>query len=215
MDITVWIIEDNPLYTDTVKDLINNSEGMYCPCTYSSCEAAIEALNKGSGEDFPDVLLMDINLDPNMNGVEGTWQIKSIMPTVEIVMLTVYKDNDYIFEALKAGAIGYMLKESEMDRIISGIREAYNGGAPMTGAIARKVLNSFRGDPTPGVDYRLTKREQEILEHVVEGHKQWEIGEMLFIAPTTVDTHIRNIYSKLHVNSRALAVSKAIKEGLV
>ena len=215
MDITVWIIEDNPLYTDAVKDLISNAEGMNCPCAFSSCEAAIEALNEGSGENFPDVILMDINLAPNMNGVKGTGKIKSILPSVEIVMLTVYKDNDYVFEALKAGAVGYMLKESEMDRIILGIREAHNGGAPMTGAIARKVLNSFREPSTPGVNYQLTKREKEILEHVVEGHKQWEIGELLFIAPTTVDTHIRNIYAKLHVNSRARAVSKAIKEGLV
>lgn len=212
MDITVWLVEDDPLYRESIQDLIGETEGMTCGGAFSSCEAAIEELN--SGENIPNVILMDIELKPNMSGVEGAGKVKAIFPSAQVIMLTIHQDNSSVFDALRAGASGYILKDQPLSRIVRGIQEAMDGGVPMTGAIARKMLNTFR-DHKKGIDYQLTRREKEILELIVDGLAQNKIAAKLYISPATVDSHIRNIYTKLHVNSRARAVAKAIREGIV
>ena len=212
MDITVWLVEDDPLYRESIQDLISETEGMTCGGAFSSCEAAIEELS--SGENIPNVILMDIELKPNMSGVEGAGKVKAIFPSAQVIMLTIHQDNSSVFDALRAGASGYILKDQPPSRIVRGIQEAMDGGVPMTGAIARKMLNTFR-DHKKGIDYQLTKREKEILELIVDGLAQNKIAAKLYISPATVDSHIRNIYTKLHVNSRARAVAKAIREGIV
>jgi len=213
MDIIVWLIEDDPLYKESIEDLITESDGMICGGAFASCEAAIKELH--SAENLPDVVLMDIELGTNMSGVKGAGEVKSILPSAQIIMLTIHQDNNSVFDALRSGASGYILKEQPMPLIVQGIREAYDGGVPMTGAIARKVLNTFRDQGSTVIDYQLTKREKEILELIVDGHPQHQIAKLLFISPATVDSHVRNIYTKLHVNSRARVVAKAIREGLV
>ena len=212
-DITVWLVEDEQLYRDSIKDLITETEGMTCSGSFSSCEAAIEELS--SGENIPNVILMDIELSPNMSGVEGAGKVKAILPSAQIIMLTIHQDNSSVFDALRTGASGYILKDQPLKRIVQGIREAHEGGVPMTGAIARKMLNTFREQKDSVIDYHLTNREIQILELIVEGLAQNKIAAKLYISPATVDSHIRNIYTKLHVNSRALAVAKAIREGIV
>ena len=213
MDITVWLVEDEPLYRESIQELIEETEGMTCTGAFHSCEAAIEELH--SGEKVPNVILMDIGLKPNMSGVDGAGKVKAIVPSAQVIMLTIHQDNNSVFDALRAGASGYILKDQPPSRIVRGVREAMDGGVPLTGAIARKMLSTFREDNVSEIDYQLTKREKEILEHIVDGHSQNKIAAKLYISPATVDSHIRNIYAKLHVNSRARAVAKAIRDGIV
>ncbi len=214
-EIIVWIVEDDDLYRATLADLINETEGMRCPHTFTTCEAAITMLHKGEAQDLPDIILMDIGLPDGMSGVKGAGLIKAIIPTSQIIMVTVRDADEVVFEALRAGASGYLLKNAPLDRVLAAIEETHGGGVPMTASIARKVLHLFREQSAPGVDYGLSKREVEILQLLVDGLKQRQIAEKLFLSRHTVDSHIRNIYAKLHVHSRARAVAKAVREGLI
>ncbi len=214
-EIIVWIVEDDDLYRATVADLINETDAMRCPHTFTTCEAAIATLHKGEAQDLPDVILMDIGLPGGMSGVDGAGVIKALIPTSQIIMVTVRDADEVVFEALRAGASGYLLKNAPLNRVLAAIEETYRGGVPMTASIARKVLHLFRDQSTPGVDYGLTSREMEILELLVDGLKQKQIAGKLFLSRHTVDSHIRNIYAKLHVHSRARAVAKAVREGLI
>ncbi len=214
MDTSVWIIDDIDTYRETIKELIDDEIGLSLTGSFPSCEKAITALEHGN-ETMPDVVLMDIGLGKgNMNGVEGTHRIKSLHPSVQIVMLTIQSDAEVVFDALHAGASGYLLKE-DMNEILEGAHDARQGGVPMTAVIARKVLAAFREKEGSETDYKLTRREKEILECLVNGHQQKEIAEILHISPYTVDSHVRNIYAKLHVNSRSMVVAKALQEGIV
>lgn len=215
IDINVWIVEDEDLYRTEIADLIDETGGMYCPHAFPSCEALIAALEAQTEDELPAIILMDISLPGGMNGVEGAARVKALLPTTQVIMLTIHEEDDTVFDALRAGASGYLLKNVSEERLIEGIREARRGGVPMTSAIARKVLNLFRQQATPGVDYGLTKREKEILHFLVDGHQLKQIAEELFVSRHTVDSHIRNIYAKLHVHSRARAVVKAVREGLI
>ena len=214
-EIIVWIVEDDNLYRNTVADLINETEGMRCPHTFTSCESIIAMLHKDEAQDLPDIILMDIGLPDGMSGVEGAGLIKAIVPTSQIIMVTVRDADEVVFEALRSGASGYLLKNAPLDRVLEAIKETHGGGVPMSASIARKVLNLFREQSAPGVDYGLTTREVEILQHLVDGLKQKQIADKLFLSRHTVDSHIRNIYAKLHVHSRARAVAKAVREGLI
>ena len=207
---TVWIIEDNRFYGSMVKDLVNHSEKFECPLVFRSCEEALEGLN---AEIPPDVILLDIGL-PGMSGVEGIGRIKSISPTTEIIIQTIHDDDDNVFRALAAGASGYLLKATVAERIIESIDEVIHGGAPINAQIAKKVLAKFSTSGTARTDYLLTAREREVLGFLVQGNTKSRIAEQLFLSPHTVDHHIRNIYSKLHVRSRMAVVTKALKEGL-
>ncbi len=215
MEIMVWIVEDDDLFRTTVADLVGESDGLRCAHAFTTCEAAIAMLEEGANEDLPDVILMDIGLPGGMSGLEGVGHIKKIIPTTQLIMLTIREEDDVVFEALRAGASGYLLKNAPPDRVVAAIEEAHRGGVPMTGSIARKVLHLFREQSAPGVDYGLTAREVEILQLLVDGLKLRQTAEKLFLSRHTVDSHIRNIYAKLHVHSRARAVVKAVNEGLI
>jgi DNA-binding NarL/FixJ family response regulator len=209
--ISVWLVEDNTRYSKTLAGLINRTEGLVCSKTYSNCE---DAFNEIESSQSPDVILLDIGL-PGMNGIEGISKFKSFFPDVQILILTVYDDNDNVFEALCAGATGYLLKDSSPAKIIDSIREVLAGGVPMNMKIAHKVLEMFTHLKPKKVDYGLTEREKEILQLLTSGLTQQQISEKLFISFFTVNTHLKNIYAKLHVNSRASAVSKVFKENIL
>lgn len=211
--IRVWLVEDETTYRETFAFLVDHASGMCCARTFADGEAACDALEATPVPDRPDVVLMDINL-PGLSGIECTAQLKAHTPEVQVVMLTVYDDEEMIFDALRAGASGYLLKNAPVDRIIAAIREARNGGMLMAAPIARKVLGFFEQTPARS-DYGLTARELEVLQQMVDGLTQKEIADRLFLSPSTVNGHVQHIYEKLHVHSGNAAVAKALRERLV
>ena len=208
----VWVIEDSPLYRETIGDLIERSERLRCAQRFADGGAALEALN--DGRDLPRLILMDIGL-PGLDGIECTRRIRKHSPSSPIVMLTVHQSNDRIFEAICAGATGYLLKSETSDSIVRGLETALDGGAAIDGQIARRVLDMFSRMATPQADYGLSEREREILELLVEGQTKGRIAAHLGLSPHTIDGHVRNIYTKLHVNNRSGAVAKALREHLL
>jgi len=207
MPITVSIVEDNEQLRSTLVRVINRAEGFKCVSNYGSAEAALEGLPG----DKPEVVLMDINL-PGMNGVECVRQLKQRGVPTLVVMLTVYEDTENIFNALAAGASGYLLKRTKAAELIAAIREVHTGGSPMTTHIARKVIQSFqRSGPSSSPSENLSQREQEVLECLSQGFLYKEIAEKLGISYETVHTYIRRIYEKLQVRTRTEAVAKFLK----
>ncbi len=209
-NVTIWLVEDNEAYRRTIGRVINRIDGLRCEEAFAWCEHAVRALQEGRA---PQVILLDVGL-PGMNGIDGVRAIKAISPATHVIMLTVFDDQERIFQAICAGASGYLLKTSPEEKIAESIREVMNGGAAMTASIAQKVLAMFARMAAPKAEYGLTSREKEILELMVEGLITKEIADRLSVSYHTVDTHLRNIYGKLHVNTRTGAVSKAIKERL-
>lgn len=207
MIITVSIVEDqNPLRT-TLAGMLNRSEGFRCASHYASAEEALKDLPVVR----PNVVLMDINL-PGMNGVECVRQLKPLLPQTQVMMLTVYEDTENIFNALAAGASGYMLKNTPRAELLDAIREVHRGGSPMTTHIARKVVQSFqRASVTVGPTENLSPREQEVLDLLSRGLIYKEIAEKLGISYETVHTYIRRIYEKLQVRTRTEAVAKFLR----
>lgn len=212
--INIVIVEDNDTIREGLKILIDGTEDYHCSATFSNCEDLLKKIKK---LEF-DILLMDIDL-PGMSGIEGIKAVKEIYPDSIILMLTIYDENDRIFEALFAGASGYLVKKTPPARLLEAIKEAYEGGAPMSSNIARKVVNFFQQnkhlDKHAESDTNLTPREKEVLSKLVDGHSIKAIADSLSISVETVRFHFRNIYKKLHVHSQSEAVVKAIKEGLV
>ncbi len=204
--IKISIIEDDKDIRESLAILINGTPDFKCVSTYYNCESALKKI----GEDCPDVVLMDINL-PGINGIEGTRVIKEKMPKVEIIMLTVSDNNSDVFDSLCAGACGYLKKNTPPMRLLEAIKEAVNGGAPMSMDIARLVVGSFK---TKRVENDLTSREREVLKNLCAGGSYKKISADLFIDLNTVKFHIRNIYRKLEVHSKGEAIAKAIKENL-
>ena len=207
MAITVSIVEDNDQLRGTLARVLNRAEGFRCLGDYSSAEAALEALPK----EPPDVVLMDINL-PGMNGVECVRRLKQLAPATQVIMLTVYEDTENIFNALAAGASGYLLKRTTGAELLEAIRDVQKGGSPMTTHIARKVVQSFQkpaasSEPTE----ELTPREKDVLDCLAQGFLYKEIADKLGIAYETVHTHIRRIYEKLQVRTRTEAVAKFLR----
>jgi DNA-binding NarL/FixJ family response regulator len=207
MAITVSIVEDNEQLRGTLARVINRAEGFRCLSQYPDAEAAVEALPR----DRPDVVLMDINL-PGMNGVECVRRLKQLAPDSLVIMLTVYEDTENIFNALAAGASGYLLKRTPRAELLDAIREVHRGGSPMTTHIARKVVQSFQqtgasSQPTE----RLSPREQEVLDCLSKGFLYKEIADILGIGYETVHTYIRRIYEKLQVRTRTEAVAKFLR----
>ena len=209
--ITVWLVEDDAFFRETVEKLLAGADGVARPHSFGSCEEALAALES---QPPPEVVLMDVGL-PGMSGIDGIRQVQARSPASHIVMLTVHEDHDKIFEALCAGASGYLLKPSSGPQIVAAVRAARQGGAPITPQIARKVLDLFTGLAVPRGDYGLTAREHEVLECLVGGRTKQQIADDLFVSFHTVDMHVRNIYAKLHVHSRSGAVAKALKERLI
>ena len=208
--IRVSILDDDEEFRDLLFKVLNKSEGFKCVGSYPSCD---EALNKIE-QDLPDILLLDIEM-PGKSGIESLGEIKSVYPTVEIMMLTVYSDSEKIFQSLQKGAVGYLLKKSPTEKLLEAIREAYEGGAPFSGEVARKVLQYFQAPAGPAYSALLSDREKEVLEALIEGHSTKAIAEKLFVSFHTIRFHLHNIYTKLHVNSRSEAVAKAIKNKII
>ena len=210
--IKVVIVEDSNTIREGLKLLINGTEGYSCVGAYSRCETLLDEI----AELDIDVILMDINL-PGISGIEGTRRIKKISKEITILILTVYDENELIFEALCEGASGYLVKKTPPAKLLEAIKEAHEGGSPMTSNIARKVVDYFqKNKPVKKVEeVDLTKREKEVLSGLVEGNSYKAIADNLHISVETVRFHFRNVYKKLHVHSQSEAVVKAIKEGLV
>jgi DNA-binding NarL/FixJ family response regulator len=208
--ITVWLVEDNETFRNTVSRALARVPTIDCTRRFPNAEEAINELEKGG---VANVILLDIEL-PGINGVEAVKRIKSLSPSTRIIMFTVVDGHDKIFSAICAGASGYLLKTSPAQKIVEAIHEVHTGGAPMTPKVARSVLDMFARLPQPAEDYRLTEREQEILHLMVDGLIKKEIADKLSLSYHTVDTHLRNIYTKLHVHTRGGAVAKAVKERL-
>src|ERR1700685_3745392 len=207
MPINVSIVEDNEDLRATLVRLINKAEGFQCVSQYGTAEAALEGLPK----DRPQVVLMDINL-PGMNGVECVRRLKQIAPEISAVMLTAYEDTENIFNALAAGATGYLLKRAPRAELLDAIREVRRGGSPMTTHIARKVVQSFqKAAPAEQTGEALSAREQEVLDHLSQGFLYKEIAEKMGISYETVHTYIRRIYEKLQVRTRTEAVAKFLR----
>ena len=209
--ITLWVIEDNDTYRNAIAELVDSTEGMRCTHAFQSCERALKALED---EFAPEIILMDIGL-PGMSGIEGLGRIKAISPSTELIMLTVFDDEKKIFEAICAGASGYLLKSAQPHEIIEAVHQVLVGGAPMDARIARKVLDMFSRLSLPTEEYGLTGREKEILRLIVDGLTAKGIAEKLFLSFRTIDTHVKNIYTKLHVHSRSGAVAKTFRERLL
>jgi DNA-binding NarL/FixJ family response regulator len=204
MPTNVAIVEDHALTRENLARLIRQTRGFHCVGTYPSAEAALEGLPKTP----PKVVLMDINL-PKMSGVDCAAQLKSLLPDVQIVMLTVYDDTDKVFQALENGATGYLLKRSKPDEIIHAIEEVLRGGAPMSSYIARKLVQSFQKPlPTGAKEETLSKRENEVLALVAKGYANKEVAEALGLSFETVRSYLKTIYTKLHVRSRTEAAMK-------
>ena len=208
--VSVWLIEDNHTFRNTVARALSRVEGLECSQHFANAEDAIDAMLGGG---VPDVILLDVEL-PGQNGIEAVQKIKSLSPSTRVVMLTVFDDHEKVFRAICAGASGYLLKTSPVERIVQSIHEALSGGAPMTPRVASAVLQMFSKMAQPKQDYGLTQREQKILELMTTGLLKKEIADSLSLSYHTVDTHLRNIYTKLHVHNRSGAVGKAIKERL-
>ncbi|HOC56933.1 MAG TPA: response regulator transcription factor [Verrucomicrobiota bacterium] len=207
MAITVAIVEDNDQLRGTLARVISRAEGFKCVSQYANAEAALAGLPK----DAPEVVLMDINL-PGINGVECVRQLKQLAPKIQAVMLTVYEDTDNIFNALAAGAAGYLLKRTKSAELLEAIREVQRGGSPMTTHIARKVTQSFqRAGPSSQPTENLSQREQEVLDCLSKGFLYKEIADKLGISYETVHTYIRRIYEKLQVRTRTEAVAKFLQ----
>jgi len=207
----LWVIEDNQELRATLVEVIDSDPEMMCSRNFDRCEEALAALRT---ESPPQIVLMDIGL-PGMSGIEGVRRIHSISPATQFLMLTIYEDDAKVFESLCAGAAGYLLKGGSTGKILESIREVRHGGAPMNAHIAKKVLNMFTQLVAPQADYALTEREKEILNELVSGKSQKQIASALFLSPFTIATHMKNIYTKLHVHCRSQAVAKALKEHLL
>lgn len=208
----VIIIEDNELLRDSLKEAINKSSSINCNHAFSSGEAALDLIEEK--ELVPDIILLDIGL-PGMNGIELIPELKKLSPASKIIIITIHDDDENIFNAICAGASGYLLKDLSSEKIVNSIGEVMNGGAPMNSHIAKKVLNMFRDQNMKSAGYELTEREKEILSLLVEGLSKKQIAEKIFLSHHTVDSHLRNIYAKLEVHSRSSAITKAIKEKLL
>ena len=204
MEIAVAIVEDNAEVLKSLVRFINEAPGFRCVCSCLTAEEALCTIPSAAA----DVVLMDIEL-PGKSGIECTAALKARLPTLPVMMLTVYEDNDAIFNALKAGASGYLLKRSAPTKLLESISELRHGGAPMTSEIARKVIASFhraRPEPQAHPQDKLTEREVEILQLLSRGYATKEIADKLQVSYDTVRYHLKHIYDKLHVHSRTEAV---------
>ena len=207
MPVSVSIVEDNEKLRGTLARVINRADGFRCVSDYGNAEDALKALPQVR----PDVVLMDINL-PGMNGVECVRQLKQLLPQTQVMMLTVYEDTENIFNALTAGANGYMLKRTSTKELLEAIHEVHRGGSPMTMHIARKVVQSFQKTAaTAQPTENLSEREQQVLDLLSQGLMYKEIADKLAISYETVHTYIRRIYEKLQVRTRTEAVAKFLR----
>jgi DNA-binding NarL/FixJ family response regulator len=207
----IAIVEDQREIREGLASLINGTKGFRCTGCYRSMEEALTQI----GRELPDVALIDIGL-PGISGIEGTKLLKERYPNLLVLILTIYDDDDRIFEALCAGACGYLLKKTPSARLLESLREAMNGGAPMSPEVARRVVNLFqRFRPPQHVDYHLTPHELRLLKMLVQGHNYTSAATELGVSFSTIAFHMQNIYQKLQVHSKSEAVARALLERLV
>jgi DNA-binding NarL/FixJ family response regulator len=207
----ITIIEDNVLVKDAFAVYITDLSHHKVVNTYTNCEDALRNLQ----QDAPDLILMDLDL-PGMHGLQGIKEVRKLLPSVSIVIITVHDNSEMVFEALCAGATGYITKTSNHFKILDAINELAAGGAPMSGNIARMVVESFR--KSAGIqknEHLLTARETEVLHLIAKGKSYKEIADTLFVHLETIKTHIKNIYSKLQVNNKVAAIEKGIRQKLI
>ncbi len=204
--VKVIIIEDDDIIRESFVSLINESAKFHCVAGYQNCEDAIKYFEKTD----PDIVLMDIGL-PGISGIQGIKKIKKLKPETDVIVVTVHADDENIFEALCAGAGGYLVKNVSPQRLLDSLEEIYRGGAPMSTDIARKVIHSFHQN----IHSPLSPRETEVLQLLAKGKSYTMIAGDLFIDKETVRTHIKNIYQKLNVNSKASAIEKASEDKLI
>ncbi len=210
--IKVAVFEDNKHLRESLYYLINGTDGFSCVGAFADSNDILFQLKRT----LPDVVLMDIEM-PGMNGIEAVKIIKQNFPLVQVLMQTIFHDDDNIFNAICAGASGYILKTTSPAGYIEAIKDVYNGGSPMTGSIARRVLELFQKNIIPSAthDYQLTPKEKEILQQLVKGKSFKMIADAINVSYETVRTHMKNIYTKLHVNSNTEAVSKVLNEKII
>jgi len=203
MSIRVSIVEDDAQIRKSLSDLIADAPGYSCVAAYPTAEQALKFIP----HETPEVVLLDIHL-PKMSGVECARRLKAALPGLQIVMHTVYEDSETVFQALEAGASGYLLKRTPPAKLLEALAEVRQGGAPMSMHIARKVVQSFQKRPSAKASENLTAREQEVLDYVAQGYINKEIADAMRLSVETVRGYLKNIYDKLHVRSRTEAVVK-------
>ena len=214
METRVAIFEDNKLVRDALQAILNGTAGFNCTGVFTDGNRWEQDIKRSQ----PDVVLMDIEM-PGLNGIELTKKITEQFPDIKVLIQTVFNDNEKIFQAMCAGASGYILKNDPPYKYLEAINEVYNGGASISPAVAKRMLGFFSNKNvilvSPGnTDFLLSEREKEILRLMVEGHHYKSIADKSFISYETVRTHVKHIYKKLHVASRSEAVMKAIQQGL-
>ena len=207
---TVWVVEDHARLRATLCEAISLSVAGKVS-SFASCEDALSALEGGV---VPEVVVMDLGL-PGMSGLEGIRRFKDAVPSAEILVFTVFDDRANVFQAICAGASGYLLKSEPTERVISAIREVSLGGSPMTPEIARLVLDRFSKLPSPTSDVGISDRERDVLRLLADGFTKKEVADRLELSVHTVDNYLRRIYRKLHVNTLGGAVAKALRDGLL
>lgn len=211
MPIRVAIVEDNPDFRMGTSLILKTSPGFQVAGEFCSAEEFFDASERID----PDVVLMDISL-PGMTGIEATRLLREHHPRYQIIVLTVHQDDDSVFRAICAGAIGYVIKPVMPATLLEAVEQAFGGGTPMSPNIARRVLTMFKDfRPPDKVDHQLTQREVAVLERLVEGDDYQQIADALYISVFTVRAHLRNIYDKLHVHSKSQAVARALQDGIV
>jgi len=209
--IKVVIYDDIDQFRESLTILVNDADNMEVVAAFDNCETIVRDIDQLK----PDIILLDIDM-PVMSGIEGVKKIRAINTEVKILMLTVFDDNKTVFEALKHGANGYLLKKTVASKLIGYIQEAYEGGAPMTASIASQVLKMFTQFSNPAADkYKLSEREKLTLQLLVDGNSYKMAAFNMQISIDTVRSHIRSIYEKLHVNSKSEAVAKALRDKIV
>lgn len=209
--IKILIYEDNSQLREGLTMLIDGNDGFSVVAAFKNCTNIVEEVAAFN----PDIILMDIDM-PITNGIEGLKQIRKVNTEVKILMLTVFDDNKNVFEAIKNGANGYILKKTQPSKLLEYISEAASGGAPMTSSVASQVLKMFSSlNTSKGEDYNLSDREKEVLQFLVDGYSYKMIAAEMYIAIDTVRSHIKKIYEKLHVNSKSEAVAKAFKDKIL
>lgn len=211
----VSIVEDHDIFRKRLTELLQFYKELEVVLIADSAESFFEKLHRFEGENLPEVILMDIEL-PGISGIEATFQLRQNHPEVEIIMFTVFEDDERIFESINVGASGYLLKDTAIDDVVRSIKEIKEGGSAISPSIAKKVLEMLKNpSKKPAekevVPFNLSNSELKILEHVILGKTNKQIAEDVFLSPWTVKTHIKNIYKKMHVSSRAAAVRLALE----